>query len=152
MTAGVSLLIVTNGSLGIAPAEDDRDDAGITEYPTQLVGIAAFAGEQVTHAPRALEKRGRSFHVADVAGRELQRIGAAMTSVNAWTLVVKPPRERPIAAQAPPFAPNAAGCLHVGAVGRDAPRHPTCIRQRVQQLESKAPVRPAVEPVVVDGT
>jgi hypothetical protein len=51
-----------------------------------------------------------AFTSATLPGVSKSAYGRPMTSVSAWTFVVQPPRERPIACAFAPFAPNAAGC------------------------------------------
>jgi hypothetical protein len=76
--------------------------------------------------------------------------GWPITSVSAWTLVVQPSRERPIAcAERPLFAPKRGTLrLDAGAVDRGALRHRTGFLRRVEQLQPEAPMRPAVEAIV----
>lgn len=74
----------------------------------------AFVSKEVAHAPGPFEERRRSFHIADVAGRQHQRIGAADNVGERVDL------GRPSAARAtdrldlaPPFSPNAARCARM---------------------------------------
>lgn len=71
------MLVVADGAFAIAPAWDDRDGADVAGQAAEPIGIVALVTKQVAHAPSAFEEGGRGIQVADVAGCEHQRIGAA---------------------------------------------------------------------------
>lgn len=75
------------------------------------MSIIALVAEQVAHTPGVFEKRGCCRHVADVAGRQHQRVGAA-DDVDERVDLGRPASaraaDRLIAAS--PFPPNAQRC------------------------------------------
>ena len=73
----VSLAVVADGPLAVAPTRDDRCGPDLTQRATQPVGVVAFVAQQVAHPPGARDQGGRGGHVADVAGRQHQCIRAA---------------------------------------------------------------------------
>ena len=111
MAATVSVLVLADGTFAIASSGNDRNGSGVTEQTAAPVGVVALVSKEITYSARPLEKRGRCLHIADIAGRQHQRIGAADDIGERMDL------GRPAAARstdcldlAPPFPPKAARC------------------------------------------
>src|SRR5215468_2030583 len=75
--------------------------------------------------------------------------GRPCASVSAWSLLVRPPREAPIACSKAPFsAGRRAMCPDMGAVDRRRAVDAAVARQRLEYLLPQPLPAPAVEPVV----
>lgn len=75
--------------------------------------------------------------------------GRQKRSVRAWILVVRPPRERPMAWLCSPLAPcGAAVGLHGGGVDQHLRGRPASSGQRLEQLDPDPLGRPAHEAIV----
>ncbi len=94
------------------------DDALAAQCGAQPVRVVAPVGRQATDAAGRLGQHRRSGgHVAAVAGGEEKDAGRPSTSTRAWSLVVWPPRDGPMAcARAPLAALRRAVRFHVGRV------------------------------------
>ena len=108
MAAAVTLLIVSDCAFAVAATGNDGAGAKVAQGLAQAVGIVALVAEQVSHTPRAFEQRRRGLYVADIAGGQHQRVGAAQHIGQGMDLGC------PAAARttdrlrlAPPFPPNA---------------------------------------------
>lgn len=76
-------------------------------------------------------------------------MGRQSLSVRAWILVVRPPRERPIAWLRSPFAARGAAMrLHSGRVDQYLSRRPASSGQGMKQIRPDAFGGPALETVV----
>ncbi len=128
-------------------------NTSIAQRAPQPVSIAAFVAEQVAHAPGAFEKRGCCLDVADIAGRQHQRIRAP-DDVGEYMDLGGPATTRAadrLRRAAPFCAERRALCLDVGAVDRGAFRDRAGVHQGIEQLQPEAAVRPTVEAVVNRG-
>ncbi len=73
--------------------------------------------------PARSRRTGAAFMSLTLPGVSISALGRPMTSVSAWTFVVQPPRERPIACvECPLFHRSRPLRLDVGAVDRGASR------------------------------
>jgi hypothetical protein len=73
VASAVALFVVADGALATAAAGNDGNDLGITQRAAQVVGIVAFVGKQLAHAPA----RSRS------AGAALMSLTLPAVSINA---------------------------------------------------------------------
>ena len=111
VSCAIALLVVADRAFAVAPARNDGCRPGVAERAAQSIGVIALVGQHVAHAPGPLEESGCGLHVADVAGRQHQRIGAA-DDVGERVDLGRPAAARAIDRldRAPPFPPNAARC------------------------------------------
>ena len=101
-------LVEDDAAFPRAAPVDHGNGAGLTQLTAERVGVMALVSQEVSGAPGAPEQRGGDGDVGDVARRQGEGEGRPMVSVSrrrggwrpsarAWILVVRPPRDGPIA-------------------------------------------------------
>jgi hypothetical protein len=61
-----------------------------------MVGVVGLVGHELANGSCGVNENGSHYHIVCIAGAEEKNSGPS-ASVSAWILVVRPPRERPIA-------------------------------------------------------
>lgn len=77
MPVPVAPFVVMDFAFPVRAAGDDGDGSPAAQGRAQGIGIITLVGDQIVHRAGLFEKAGGCADIADIAGREMQSIGAS---------------------------------------------------------------------------
>ena len=119
------------------------------EASAQGVGVVGTISEQMADRACSADQRGAMVTSLTLPALSRNTRGRPASSVRAWILVVRPPRDRPIACAKSPLLPRRrAMCLDVGRVDCSAAPDTAHAGQRLEDIEPDTLLAPAMIAIV----